>query len=126
MGPTSPGDSFGDAEDRAGPALGVRALLLLLHSAFIAWAHGERWGPPGVWAPVPERREVEGDEQGDVVAPEPAALITLECSGVGRPMADRMLFPFIPVRTDTEDREETETKQVKGSWASVDARQRNT
>lgn len=49
-----------------------------------------------MWAPVPERCEEERDEHGEVVAPEPAALITLECSGVCRPMAERMLFPFIP------------------------------
>lgn len=93
---TSPGDSFGDTDDLAGPALGVRALPLL-PSEFLTWVQGDRWGPPGVWAPVPERCEEERDEQGEVVAPDPAVLITLECSGVGRPMADRMLFPFIPV-----------------------------
>lgn len=77
-----------------GPGLGDRALLLPSDS--LAWVQGERWGPPGVWAPVPECCEEEREEQGEVVAPEPAAVITL-CSGVCRPMADRMLFPFIPV-----------------------------
>lgn len=77
---TSPGDSLGDTGDLAGPVLGVRALLL--PSEVLAWVQGDRWGPPGVWAPVPERCEEERDEQGEVVAPEPAVLITLECSGV--------------------------------------------
>lgn len=90
---TSPGESLGDI-DLVGPALGVRALPLL-PSDCLTWVHGDRWGPPGVWAPAPERCEEERDEQGEVVAPEPAVV---ECSGVGRPMADRMLFPFIPVK----------------------------
>lgn len=97
----SPGDSFGDTDDLAGPALGVRALLQL-PSEFFTWVQGDLWGPPGVCAPVPERCEEERDEQGEVVAPEPAVLITLECSGVGRLMADRMLFPFIPISRNTE------------------------
>ncbi len=102
---SSPGESLGDTGDLAGPALGVRALLLA--SEVLTWVQGDRWGPPGVWAPVPERCEEERDEQGEVVAPEPAVLITLECSGVCRPIADRMLFPFIPVGVDTErDRED--------------------
>lgn len=49
-----------------------------------------------MWTPVPERCEEEREEHGEVVAPEPAVPIKLECSGVCRPIADRMLFPFIP------------------------------
>lgn len=96
-----PGDSLGDTGDLAGPALGVRALLLPPSGA-LTWEQGDRWGPAGVWAPVPERCEEEREEQGEVVAPEPAVLITAECSGVCRPMADRMLFPFIPGSADRQ------------------------
>ena len=95
----SPGESLGETGDLAGPALGVRALLLL--SALLTLVQGDRWGPPGVWAPVPECCDEERDEQGEVVAPEPAVLITLECSGVCRPIADRMLLPFIPFLVQT-------------------------
>ena len=97
---SSPGESFGDTGDLAGPALGVRALLL--PSEVLTRVQGDRWAPPGVWVPVPERCEEERDEQGEVVAPEPAVLITPDCSGVCRPIADRMLFPFIPDDTETQ------------------------
>lgn len=92
----SPGDSLGDA-DLAEAALGVRALLPL-PSGLLTWAQGERWGPPGVWAPVADRCEEERDEHGEV-----AALLAAECSGVGRPMAARMLFPFIPAGVRAEE-----------------------
>lgn len=91
----SPGDRCGKTGDLEGPVSGSRALLQL--SEGLTWVQSDRWGPPGVWPPVPECCEEERDEQGEVVAPAPAVVITLECSGVCRPMADRMLFPFIPI-----------------------------
>lgn len=86
----SPGESLGDTGDRAGPAVGDRTLPL--HSEVLTWVKGELWGPVGVWFAVPEYCDEERDKHGDVVAP-----VTLECSGVCRPMADRMLFPLIPL-----------------------------
>lgn len=75
--------------------MGVRALLLL-PSMDLTLVQGDLCCPPGVWPPFPDRCEEERDEHGEVVAPEPAVLITL-FSGVCRPMADRILFPFMPV-----------------------------
>lgn len=105
----SPGDSLGDTGDRAGAALGVRALLLL-PSEVLTWVQGDRWGPPGVWPPVPDRCEEERDEHGEVVAPEPAVP---ECSGVWRPIADRMLFPFIPDGQEEEEEERNKKKKER-------------
>lgn len=102
---------MGETGDLAGPALGVRALLLL--SVVLTWVQGERWGPPGVWAPVPERCDEERDEHGEVVAPEPAVLITAECSGVCRPIADRMLFPFIPFTPPPNRTDRDAIKEIK-------------
>lgn len=66
-----PGERRGELEvlERA------RALLLLLLPARgLGCVQGERWGPLGVWPPVPERCEEERDEHGDVVAPEPGVM----------------------------------------------------
>lgn len=86
--------------DLAGPVLGFKALLL--SSEALTWAQGNWWQPPGVCCPIPERSEEVRDEDGEVVAPEPVVFITLECSGVCLPIAERILFPFIPVGTVME------------------------
>lgn len=66
--------------------------------------------------PVPERREEVRDEDGEVVAPEPVVFITLECSGVCLPIAQRMLFPFIPIGTVMEkDHVKTRGKEDHGT-----------
>lgn len=81
--------------DLAGPELGFKALLLT--SEALTWVQGNWWQPPGVCCPIPERSEEVRDDDGEVVAPEPGVFITLECSGVCLPIAERILFPFIPV-----------------------------
>lgn len=80
--------------------LGFKALLLT--SEALTWVQGNWWQPPGVCWPVPERSEEVRDEDGEVVAPEPVVVITLECSGVCLPIAERILFPFIPIGTVME------------------------
>lgn len=113
-----PGESLGETGDLAGPGLGVRALLL--PSKVLTRVQGDRCGPPGVWAPVPERCEEERDEQGEVVAPEPAVFITLECSGVCRLIADRMLFPFIPVQIHNRAKGDgTEKRDLKRAFSRI-------
>lgn len=91
---------------------------MLLASEVLTWVQGDRWGPLGVWAPVPERCEEERDEQGEVVAPVPAVLITLECSGVCRPIADRMLLPFIPAWDKTEETEIEGTNELNRNYVN--------
>lgn len=96
----SPGESLGDTGDLAGPVLGFKALLLT--SEALTWVQGNWWQPPGVCWPVPERSEEVRDKDGEVVAPEPVVFIALECSGVCLPIAQRILFPFIPIGTVME------------------------
>lgn len=96
----SPGESLGDTGDLAGPVLGFKALLLT--SEALTWVQGNWWQPPGVCWPVPERSEEVRDDDGEVVAPEPVVFITPECSGVCLPIAERILFPFIPIGTGME------------------------
>lgn len=91
----------------------AKALLWLLAGG-LGCVPGERWGPLGVWPPVPERCEEEREEQGDVVAPEPG-VIPAEFSGVCRLIALKILFPFIPTRKKAahENREENESDDLK-------------
>lgn len=70
--------------------------------------------------------EVRGDD-GEVVAPEPVVFITLACSGVCLPIAERILFPFIPVdggKAFKQELSKTEGK-VDNSTQSVADIQKN-
>lgn len=103
---------MGDTGDLAGPVLGFKALLLT--SEALTWVEGNWWQPPGVCCPIPERSEEVRDEDGVVVAPEPVVLITLECSGVCLPIAQRILVPFIPVGTVMEKKHLNKNYQQTG------------
>jgi len=81
----------------------AKALLLLLPAGCLGCVPGDLWGPLGVCPPVPERCEEEREEQGDMVAPEPG-VNPAECSGVSRPMALKILFPFMPTVQKKEQR----------------------
>lgn len=89
----------------------AKALLLLLPAGGLGCVPGDRWGPLGVWPPVPDRCEEEREEQGDVVAPEPG-VIPAEFSDVCRLIALKILFPFIPTGKEMVQKKKRRMKVI--------------